>query len=108
MSICQHAEQEFHEFVKQTYKGLCDAESKMLSAKSSITVFVWFNIGLVESRGDGQVHYFINEVERTQTMSLWSNHTHARSPKSPTGILGCMLAGMLYKWLIRITHPYSV
>ena len=73
MSIRQHAEQEFREFVKQTYEGLCDAELKMLSAKSSIIVFVQFDIGLVESRGDGWVHYFVNEVERTQTMSLWSN-----------------------------------
>jgi hypothetical protein len=108
MSIRQHAEQEFCEFVKQTYEGLCNAELKMLSAKSSIVVFVRFDIGLVESRGDGQVHYFVNKVERTQTMSLWSNRAHARSPKSPTGILGCTLAGTLYEWLIRITHPYSV
>ena len=108
MSIRQHAEQEFQEFVKQTYEGLCDAELKMLSAKSSIVVFVRFDIGLVVSKGDGRVHYFVNEVERTQTTSLWSNRAHARSPKSPMGILGCTLSGTLYEWLIKMTHPYSV
>jgi hypothetical protein len=96
-------EQQFRKFVMDTYDELCKIESKQLLAKSSITIFARFDVALIEDPGAQRVTYFVNEVERTQTMTLWSNRLRAKSSTAPTGILGWTLAESLYKWLCTIT-----
>jgi hypothetical protein len=95
--------QQFHQFVIDTFQELCKIESKQLLAKSSIRVFVRLDIALIVDQGAQRVTYFVNEVERTQTTTLWSNRLKAKSSTAPTGILGYTLAETLYKWLQIMT-----
>jgi hypothetical protein len=104
----KNAEVEFQNFVMQTYEELYAIKSKVLLAKSSIAVFVRFDIRLLVNNTDGRVHYFVNEVKCMQTTSLWSSRAHVRSPKAPSGILGSTLAETLYKWLLAMDNPYVV
>jgi len=85
-----------------TYDELCKIESKQLLAKLSIGIFMHFNIALIVDQGTLRVTYIVNEVECTQTMTLWSNRLRANSSTAPTGILGYTLAETLYKWLCII------
>jgi hypothetical protein len=108
VSIREKANAEFRDFVKNTYEGLYEAESKILSAKSSLSVFARFDIGLVVNSSDRRVQYFVNEVERTQTTSLWTNRFRSKVARSPAGILGASLAETFYAWLHSISNPYTV
>ena len=93
--------------VPQFYYGhvhkLYKVESKELQAKSSIGVFVCFNVALIVDQGTQHITYFVNKVERTQTTTLWSNILKAKLWAAPTGIFGYTLVETLYKWLSIIT-----
>jgi hypothetical protein len=104
----RRGEQQFRMFVMDTYDELCKIESKQLLAKSSITIFVRFDIALIVDPGAQRVTYFVNEVERTQTTTLWSNRLRAKSSTAPTGILGWTLAESLYKWLCVMTDSSTL
>ena len=82
-----------------TYDELYKIELKQLMAKSSIRIFVRFDVALIVDQGSQSITYFVNKVERTQTTTLWSNRVKAKLATPPTGILGYMLAETLYKWL---------
>jgi hypothetical protein len=101
-------EQQFHKFVMDTYDELYKVESKQLLAKSSIGVFVRFDVGLIVDQGARSITYFVNEVERTQTTTLWSNSLKSKSWTAPTGILGYTLAETLYKWLGIMTDSSAL
>ena len=103
-----HGKQQFHNFIIDTYDELYKVESKQLQAKSSIGVFVRFDVALIVDQGTQRVTYFVNEVERTQTTTLWSNRLKAKSSAAPTGILGYTLAETLYKWLSIITDSSAL
>ena len=63
------AEKEFHDFTIKMYEELNLIESQTISGKPSIGLFCRLDIGvLVDS--SGEVHYFVNKVEWTQTTSL--------------------------------------
>jgi len=70
METCLRGRQQFHKFIMDTYDELYKVESKQLLAKSSIGVFVRFDVALIVDQGTQQVTYFVNEVERTQTTTL--------------------------------------
>lgn len=103
-----HGKQQFHDFIMDTYDELYKVESKQLQAKSSIGVFVRLDVALIVDQGTQRVTYFVNEVERTQTTTLWSNRLKAKSLAAPTGILGYTLAETLYKWLSIITDSSAL
>src|ERR1700720_465187 len=103
METRRHGKQQFRDFIMDTYDELYKVESKQLQAKSSIGVFVHFNVALIVDQGTQCVTYFVNEVERTQTTTLWSNRLKAKLLAAPTGILGYTLVETLYKWLSIIT-----
>ena len=100
--------QQFHQFIMDTYNELCKIELKQLLAKSSIGIFVRFNVALILDQQIQRVTYFVNEVERTQTTTLWSNRLRAKSTTAPTGILVYTLAETLYKWLCIITDSSAL
>jgi hypothetical protein len=108
MESRQHGRQQFHEFIMDTYDELYKVESKQLQAKSSIGVFVHFDVALIVDQGTQCVTYFVNEVKRTQTTTLWSNRLKAKSSATPTGIFGYTLAETLYKWLSIITDSSAL
>jgi hypothetical protein len=105
--VRNEAEAEFKNFVIETYEEMYAMEARHLSGKPSICLFCRLDIGLIVGR-DGTVNYFVNEVERTQTTSLWSNRYHAKSPVAPTGILGDTFAHAFYEWLLCMSNPYTV
>ena len=91
-----------------TYDELYKIESKQLAAKSPIGVFVRFDIALILDQGSDRITYFVNEVERTQTTTLWSNRLRAKSSTPPTSIFGYTLAETLHRWLCIITDPSAL
>ena len=108
MDTRSRGEQQFHQFVMDTYDELCKIESKQLLAKSSIGIFVCFDIALILDQSTKHVTYFVNEVERTQTTTLWSNRLRAKLTTAPTGILGYTLAETLHKWLCIMTDSSAL
>jgi len=100
---CNKAKTQFMSFVKKIYEDLYKLESKTIRAKSSISVFCRLDIGLIH---DGyNIQYFVNEVERTQTASLWTN-TLKVGVKNHIGLIGSTFANIFYKWLQEISNPY--
>ena len=83
METRRHGEQQFHQFVMDTYDELCKIESKQLLAKLSIGIFVHFDVALIVDWATQRITYFVNEVERTQTMTLWSNRLRANLSTAP-------------------------
>jgi hypothetical protein len=108
MAMHQQGETQFQQFVMDTFDVLYKIELKQLLVKSSINIFVHFDILLIVNRQDKQVYYFINEVKRTQTITLWSNRLSAKSVTPAMGILGYTLAETLYKWLTVITNAFTL
>jgi hypothetical protein len=70
----------------ETYDELYKIELKQLMAKLSVGIFVRFDVALIVDQGSQSITYFVNEVERTQMMTMWSNRVKAKSATPPTGI----------------------
>ena len=98
------AKAEFMDFVLKTYRELYKLESRQIGGKTSISVFCRFDIGLIQ---DGHnVQYFVNEVERTQTASLWTNPLKmGTASRSRIGLFGSTFANTFYKWLCETSNP---
>ena len=63
---------EFETFVKKTYRALAVTEGNVFGGTTSIRVFCRMDIGLMVDPQTHKLSYFVNEVERTLTTSLWS------------------------------------
>jgi hypothetical protein len=105
-TTCDEAEIEFRTFVLQRYEELYAMESRRTYAKPSISLFCQLDIGILID-GEGQAHYFVNEVEKTQTTSLWSNRQHAQALRIPAQMLGHTFAKVFYDWLLSLHNPYA-
>ena len=102
--IRSHAQGEFMDFVMKTYGELYRLESRQLCGKSSISVFCRFDIGIIQNGHN--IQYFVNEVERTQTVSLWTNPLNlGAAVRSRIGLFGSTFANTLYKWLQETSNP---
>jgi hypothetical protein len=100
-NIRYQAKEEFMNFVVKSYDALYKLESKAFGGKSSLCIFCRLDIGLIID--NNQVHYFINEIERTQTASLWSNAPKGLSMDHlHIGLLGSTFADTLHSWLVDI------
>ncbi|KAG6369439.1 hypothetical protein JVT61DRAFT_14857 [Boletus reticuloceps] len=62
--------EELRSFIDAVYRGLVIQESNPSGLRSSLTVFCRMDIGLMFD-GEGNPSYFVNEIERTPTMSMW-------------------------------------
>lgn len=108
ISIREQGRNEFFDFVQKTYEGLYAIESNMVGGKPSMSVFCRMDISLIVDSKTDTVSYFVNEVERYHTCSLWSNmKSGPKSVRAPIGSLADTFAGVFYKWLIDIKGPYS-
>jgi hypothetical protein len=103
METRRHGSEQFHQFITDTYDELYKMETKQLMAKSPIGMFVRFDVALILDQGSQRIMYYVNEVERTQMMTLWSNQLRAKLSNAPTGILGYTLVETLHRWLCTIT-----
>src|SRR5258705_11395779 len=104
----RRGEKQFHQFIMDTYNELHRMELKQLMARSPIGMFVQFDVALIVDQGSQRIMYFVNEVERTQTTTLWSNRLRAKSSTPPTSIFGYTLAETLHRWLCIITDPSAL
>jgi hypothetical protein len=64
---------EFETFVMNTYRHLVDCERKKMGGSSTLEVFCRMDLGLFLGE-DGNLGYFVNEVERTLTTGLWTRN----------------------------------
>lgn len=89
----QEAKQQFWSFVERTYQSLVDYEMRRQLGNPSICVFCRMDIGVIER--DDALHYFVNEVERSTTASLWMD----AFPDGHHGILADSIGVGIYEWL---------
>jgi hypothetical protein len=102
------ARAEFIKFVMDTYRELYRIESRVLGGKPSMALFCRFDVGIIAGN-DQNIHYFVNEVERAQTTSMWSNRSCAfSSAQVPFGTLATTFAGVFYDWLSDICNPHII
>lgn len=105
LSIRKKAEQEFIDFAQTTFDSLYAIESRTLNAKTSLSLFARLDIGLIMNEDTKRFEYFVNEVERTATASLWTNNSRQSQTESPIGTFGSTFAEMLYNWIKEIKCP---
>src|SRR5437899_3252938 len=92
---------EFEDFVLRTWEGLVVREKKATNAKPSICLFCRMDVGIRITNGKFP-SYFVNEVERTQTMSLWLQSIVDKR----MGTLMDTFALVLQQWLRDSRNPY--
>lgn len=98
-----HGKKEFYEFVLETWRELVLREARDTGSKPSIGVFCRMDVGIrIDPSGDGRPRYFINEVERTTTTSLWLYHF----VRSTMRTLGDTFAMVFKQWLKDVRNPY--
>lgn len=73
----RRADEELHNFARKTLKALVKFETMKYNVTPSIALFCRMDIALT-CEEDGELHYFVNEVERTGTVSLWSGGSTGR------------------------------
>ena len=103
----QKAESQFREFVKKTYDGLYKIETMRLGGRSSICVFCRLDIGILMDENHS-AYYFVNEVERTPTTSLWSNTSRNSKSQSLIGTFGTTFAYVFHRHLNDVLNPNIV
>jgi hypothetical protein len=67
----RNSEAELFDFARQTLAAAIKFETMKYGAKPSISLFCRMDIGLIHNQNSG-LDYFVNEVERTATVGLWS------------------------------------
>lgn len=98
----KRARMEFEGFVLNTWRELVLMEKAEVGGPVSISVFCRLDIGL--NYHDGQVTYFVNEVERSLTTSLWMS----AMPDGYHGILADTFATTFYDWLHGMVDPMHI
>jgi len=103
MQLREQARAEFFDFVNKTFLNLLQIESRLLTSRPSIGIFCRLDIGLMVA--NGRVNYFVNEVERTQTASLWNNPPKGTKYFSRIGLIGATFANSFHKWVSGMKQP---
>jgi hypothetical protein len=108
LNIRDQAHTQFTRFVMDTYRELYCIESRVLGGKPSMALLCRFDVGII-AENDQCIHYFVNEVERAQTISFWSNRSCTySSAKVPFGTLGSTFASVFYEWLSDVCNPHII
>jgi hypothetical protein len=107
-AIRSKGNKEFYDFVQKMYKGVYVIKSRIIRRRPMIGVFCRIDILLIIDEPTGCVDYFINEIKRMHTCSLWSNQKLGpASLKASIGTLSDMFAEVFYNWLFNISNPYA-
>ncbi|KAF9230259.1 hypothetical protein BU15DRAFT_69346 [Melanogaster broomeanus] len=93
---------ELQQVVDETYRELVRQESNPTGAKSSLAIFCRIDVGLIFD-ADGNPSYFVNEVERTPTMSMWLKTVEDTTLQ---GMLDTF-ARILHNHLMELDNPYT-
>lgn len=94
--------EDLRDFIDKVYRGLVTQESNPTASKSSLTVFLRMDIGLMFDE-EGNPSYFVNEVERTPTMSMWLKTVEDTTNQSMLDTL----ARILHTYLTRLDDLYT-
>lgn len=89
-------ETQFKDFVMGQFRGLCERECPPDGSSSTLKVFCRMDVSLMVS-GSGKLGYFVNEVERTNTASLWMSLLDADTRNS---VRECF-RNALIKWFYK-------
>ena len=95
-----HAKTEYEQFVLGTWDRLRNREQTTTKVHSSLNEFCRIDVGIIR-RGDN-LHYFVNEVEHGNPISVWS-----RDDPILAGKIGPQLGVELTKWLTSL-REYKV
>ena len=87
--------------VQRSYEELVRQETNPAGAKSTLCVMCRLDIGLMFDK-DGSPSYFVNEVERSQTMSLWLKTVEDASMRGMVDTF----ARVLHTHLSDLGNPY--
>ncbi|KAF8556441.1 hypothetical protein OG21DRAFT_1506544 [Imleria badia] len=102
--VRQFAKREFHQFVIDLWKELVLRETRSSGSKPPIAIFCRMDIGIKIGPGNHErPEYFVNEVERTLTTSLWPiSHMFRTS----MGTMADTFAMILRQWLRGVRNAY--
>lgn len=82
-----------------TWNALTILEKADAGGSVSISIFCRLDIGL--NYQEGKLSYFVNEVERSLTTSLWIS----AMPEGYHGILADTFADTFHEWLSCLKNP---
>ncbi|KIK78106.1 hypothetical protein PAXRUDRAFT_28688 [Paxillus rubicundulus Ve08.2h10] len=95
----RHAKKEFEAFTMNIWRNLVLTEKAMIGGSTSISIFCRLDVGLTMK--DSYAMYFVNEVERSLTTSLWMS----AMPDGLHGIFADTFAATLHDWLTGMIDP---
>jgi hypothetical protein len=99
----EQGKREFYGFVLKTWRELVLRETRDTGGKPSIGVFCRMDVAIkIDPSHAGRPEYFVNEVERTPTTSIWLFHF----VRSTMRTLGDTFAMVFKRWLKDIRNPY--
>lgn len=96
------AKREFEDFVIETWKHLVCMEKGGLGATPCTALFCRIDVGVMLR--DQTPYYFVNEVERSLTTSLWMGGM----PLGLHGVLADTFGSGLHRWLTWFHDPLSL
>jgi hypothetical protein len=94
-----HARKEFERFVIHTWEQLVYREKPHVAGTPSTALFCRMDVGVIVR--NGQISYFVNEVERALTTSLWMDGM----PDGLHGIFADTFGVRLHEWISGIYNP---
>ena len=98
----QRARIEFETFVLSTWRQLVAIQKGNLCGTPCTAMFCRMDIGVMMR--DDRISYFVNEVERSLTTSLWMSSM----PHALHGVLADTLGFSLHRWLKWFHDPCQV
>jgi len=96
------AKKEFEDFVMETWTHLVCMQKGALGSTPCTAVFCRIDVGVMVR--DGKPAYFVNEVERSLTTSLWMDGM----PHGLHGVLADTFGSALHRWLTWFHDPFSL
>ncbi|KAF8425019.1 hypothetical protein L210DRAFT_865486 [Boletus edulis BED1] len=96
------AKEEFESFALTTWKSLVNLEKGVVVGTPCTGLFCRLDIGVMMR--DGRISYFVNEVERSLTTSLWMS----AMPAGLHGTLADTFGEALHRWITGAQDPCHV
>ncbi|KAG6373961.1 hypothetical protein JVT61DRAFT_6126 [Boletus reticuloceps] len=96
------AKEEFESFAVTTWKSLVNVEKGVVVGTPCTAIFCRLDIGVMMR--DAKISYFVNEIERSLTTSLWMS----AMPTGLHGVLADTFGEVLHQWISGAREPCHV
>ena len=93
------ARKEFEAYAISTWRSLVRTEKTLVVGTPCTALFCRLDIGVMLR--NGAISYFVNEVERSMTTSLWMSGM----PDAQHGILADTFGLNLHRWILGARDP---